>query len=64
MQARYDFLLAAVDNLPNPIFMKDEDARFFFFNKAYSEFFNMKRSEYIGKTGPLANNSKSEEIPD
>lgn len=50
LQARYDFLLAAVDNLPNPIFMKDEDARFFFFNKAYSEFFNMKRSEYIGKT--------------
>ena len=50
LQARYDFLLAAVDNLPNPIFMKDEDARFFFFNKAYSEFFNMKRSEYIGKS--------------
>ena len=50
LQARYDFLLAAVDNLPNPIFMKDENARFFFFNKAYSEFFNMKRSEYIGKT--------------
>ncbi|MBP3895392.1 MAG: GGDEF domain-containing protein [Mogibacterium sp.] len=50
LQARYDFLLAAVDNLPNPIFMKDEDARFFFFNKAYSEFFNMKRIEYIGKS--------------
>lgn len=50
LQARYDFLLAAVDNLPNPIFMKDERARFFFFNKAYAEFFNMKRSEYIGKT--------------
>lgn len=45
-----DFLMAAVDSLPNPIFMKDENAQFFFFNKAYSEFFNMKRRDYIGKT--------------
>ena len=50
LQARYDFLLASVDHLPNPIFMKDEDAHFFFFNKAYSEFFNMNQSEYIGAT--------------
>ena len=50
LQARYDFLLAAVDHLPNPIFLKDKDARFFFFNKAYSDFFNMKRDDYIGKT--------------
>ena len=40
MQDKYDFLLSAVDHLPNPIFMKDENARFFFFNKAYSEFFH------------------------
>ena len=50
LQSRLDFLMSAVDNLPNPIFMKDEDAKFFFFNKAYSKFFNMKRRDYIGKT--------------
>ena len=47
---RLEFLLAAINRLPNPIFMKDKEAKFFFFNKAYSEFFDMKRSEYIGKT--------------
>ncbi len=50
LQKRYDFLLSAVDHLPNPIFMKDEEARFFFFNKAYSSFFDMKREDYLGKT--------------
>ena len=50
LQARFDFLLSAVDHLPNPIFMKDSEARFFFFNKAYSNFFGMKRKDYIGKT--------------
>ena len=50
LRERHDFLLSAVDNLPNPIFMKDEDARFFFFNKAYSDFFDMKREDYLGIT--------------
>ena len=50
LRDRYDFLLSAVDHLPNPIFMKDEHARFFFFNKAYSEFFEMKVEDYIGTT--------------
>ncbi len=44
------FLLAAMDDLPNPIFMKDADARFVFFNKRYSEFFSMSREKYIGQT--------------
>lgn len=47
---KYDFLISAVDHLPNPIFMKDEHARFFFFNKAYSEFFDMKVEDYYGTT--------------
>ena len=50
MQDKYDFLLSAVDHLPNPIFMKDDNARFFFFNKAYSEFFDMKAEDYYGTT--------------
>ena len=50
LQERYDFLLSAVDNLPNPIFMKDKEARFFFFNRAYSEFFDMEREKYLGTT--------------
>lgn len=50
LQDRYNFLLSAVDHLPNPIFMKDDNARFFFFNKAYSEFFDMKAEDYYGTT--------------
>jgi len=50
LKKKYDFLLSAVDHLPNPIFMKDDEARFFFFNKAYSDFFNMKQEDYIGST--------------
>lgn len=50
LNAKYEMLLSAVEHLPNPIFMKDEDARFFFFNKAYAEFFDMRRRDYIGKT--------------
>ena len=50
LQARYDFLLTAVDYLPNPIFIKDKNARFFFFNKAYSNFFDMNRKKYLGLT--------------
>lgn len=50
LQSKYDFLLSAVDHLPNPIFMKDDQARFFFFNKAYSDFFDMKAEDYYGTT--------------
>ena len=50
LQNKYDFLLSAVDHLPNPIFMKDDQARFFFFNKAYSDFFDMKAEDYYGTT--------------
>lgn len=49
-QARLSFVMTAIDNLPNPIFIKDEELRFFHFNKAYSEFFGMTPEEYFGKT--------------
>ncbi|MBR0163293.1 MAG: diguanylate cyclase [Lachnospiraceae bacterium] len=50
LRKQYDFLVAALDNLPNPIFMKDEEAKFLFFNKRYAEAFGMKREEYVGKS--------------
>ena len=50
LRARYDFLLAAMDYMPNPIFLKDEEGRFLFFNKAYSDFFKVDREKYLGKT--------------
>ena len=46
----YSFLRAALENLPNPIFIKDEDANFVFFNKKYEEFFGMEREKYIGRS--------------
>ena len=50
LQDRYDFLMAALENLPNPIFLKDEGARFLFFNRRYSEVFGMNREDYLGKS--------------
>lgn len=43
----YESLL---DAIPNPIFAKNGDARFCFFNKAYEQFFNMNREERLGKS--------------
>lgn len=44
------FYKEAINSLPNPIFIKDEGARFLFFNLAYANFFNMKCEEFCGKT--------------
>ena len=49
-QARLSFLRAALNRLPNPIFLKDGEARFLFFNDQYAKVFGMRRSDYIGKT--------------
>lgn len=43
------FLKTALDNLPNPIFLKDENARFVFFNSSYSKQFGMEPEKYLGK---------------
>ena len=50
LQDANSFLKAALENLPNPIFMKDEAAKFVFFNKAYADAFGMSREEYVGKS--------------
>ena len=49
-QARLSFLRAALNRLPNPIFLKDGEARFLFFNDRYAKAFGMRRADYIGKT--------------
>ena len=41
---------ALLDAVPNPIFVKSEDAHFSFFNKAYEQFFGMKREDRLGKS--------------
>lgn len=43
------FYQEALDSLPNPLFVKDGDSRFTFFNRKYEEVFGMKREEMIGK---------------
>lgn len=43
------FFKASANAMPNPIFIKDEDLRFVFFNSAYREFFGLADQENIGK---------------
>ncbi len=40
----------ALNSAPNPIFIKDEDAKFIFFNKSYERFFGVNRFDLIGTT--------------
>lgn len=47
-RAQKYFLLSAIESLPNPIFVKDDQAKFVFFNKNYGDFFGMDREEFIG----------------
>ncbi|MBR4736743.1 MAG: diguanylate cyclase [Rhodocyclaceae bacterium] len=50
VQSRYDFIMRALEHLPNPIFIKDADARFTYFNTCYAEAFGMERERYLGKS--------------
>lgn len=49
-RAKSLFLLEAIESLPNPIFIKDEQAGFTYFNKKYEEAFGMLREDFIGKS--------------
>lgn len=49
LHAERSFFLSAIDALPNPVFLKDDQLRFVFFNQKYQEFFNLKEGEYLGK---------------
>ncbi|MBQ3105771.1 MAG: diguanylate cyclase [Lachnospiraceae bacterium] len=43
------FMKASADSVPNPIFIKDDQLRFVFFNRAYREFFGLSEGENLGK---------------
>lgn len=50
LKADHSFLEAALDHLPNLIFVKNADAQFLYFNQAYAHSFGMDREHYLGKT--------------
>lgn len=43
------FFWAALNAQPNPVFIKDEQLRFIFFNRKYREFFHLENDRYLGK---------------
>jgi PAS domain S-box-containing protein len=44
------FTQTLIDAIPNPIFVKDSDARYLTFNRAYEEAYGVRREDWIGKT--------------
>ena len=44
------FFRTLIDTIPNPVYVKDMDFRYTEVNKAYEEFFNIKRKDILGKT--------------
>ena len=47
---KLDFLETIINELPNPVFAKNSDARFCFFNKAYESFFSVRREDLLNRT--------------
>ena len=43
------FMQSLIDNIPIPIFYKDENSRFLGFNSEYERVFSTNRNELIGK---------------
>lgn len=43
------FFWAALNAQPHPVFIKDEQLRFVFFNRKYREFFHLNSDRYLGK---------------
>lgn len=50
MQQKLHFLETLIDELPNPIFAKNENAQFCLFNKAYEDFFHVRRENLLNLT--------------
>ncbi|MCK5362713.1 MAG: PAS-domain containing protein, partial [Gammaproteobacteria bacterium] len=44
------FTEALIDTIPNPIFVKDHEARYAIFNRAWEQAFGESREEHLGKT--------------
>ncbi len=45
-----DFYKSALNALPNPIFLKNQNAEFIFFNKSYEQFFGVDSQNLLGTT--------------
>jgi two-component system, cell cycle sensor histidine kinase and response regulator CckA len=41
---------ALIDNIPNPVYYKDSKGVYLGYNKAFQEYFGLKRDNYVGKT--------------
>lgn len=50
LRRKVDFLESVLNEMPVPVFVKDAQARFTFFNKAYESFFSMRREDMLGAT--------------
>ncbi len=50
VEKELDFYKSALKALPNPIFIKNQDAEFIFFNKSYEKFFGVDSQKLIGTT--------------
>ncbi|MDO5483543.1 MAG: PAS domain-containing protein, partial [Desulfovibrionaceae bacterium] len=50
MRRRLAFCESVLEDLPVPVFVKDEDSRFCLFNRAYETFFGARREEMLGRT--------------
>ena len=50
LMATREFLDRIINNIPSPIFVKDEHHRWILLNDAYCEFMGYKREELIGKS--------------
>lgn len=48
MEKRVHFYEEAINSLPNPIFIKNDDLQFIFFNQSYKDFFEVQEGQYIG----------------
>lgn len=49
LELRHAFIMQALEHLPNPIFIKDADARFVYFNRSYARAFGMQPEHFLGK---------------
>lgn len=47
---KYRFYESSIDALPNPIFIKNDEGEFEYFNSAYQKYFGMERELYLNKT--------------
>jgi two-component system sensor histidine kinase/response regulator len=49
IERQFTLMQALIDTIPNPIFYKGADTRFFGCNKAYEQVFGTRREQFVGK---------------